>query len=588
MVANAYDADPIFETQHPQLSNLITRIRSGDLALPDFQRDFVWEPQETVELIRSVISRYPVGTLLFWKQNRTDPSFKPRPFKGAPKGNNQPAELVLDGQQRLTSLYQALTGTGDERYYLKLDEFVDSKQFRLLDVHEVNFEKAICVQPVNGKKGTKNDLDRTESYFGVFEVERFDEWLDSYAEERAGGNREAEKRIKQLYREVRDRYLIPLRSYGFPLVSLPESTPLEAVCTIFETLNRTGKQLGVFELLTAKYYPKGVNLRELWQDARESYPVLDEFKINPYNILQAICLRTHKSAQRADVLKKLTADDIKDNWTPVLKGFIGSLDVLEADCGVLTPKWLPYSMILVPMAAVWPEIQALKPLEKSAALTRLQQYFWCTVFTGNFDQGANSQAGADYVRLSEWLLDDKKQAPEAITDFALTATSIRSASTRRKALYTGLLCLTVTSKAKDFHTGQTMTRTRVREAKIDSHHIFPKSYLLKSNSSESAELILNRTLIDADTNRTIRDKAPSVYLGEMEKAHGKEKLEDVMASHAIPYYPDGPLATDNYEKFLDERLNLFIDLIESVTKKTVVRDDKEESARSAEQSSEPS
>ncbi|TDC68223.1 DUF262 domain-containing protein [Actinomadura sp. GC306] len=573
-MVSAYDADPIFETQHPQLSNLITRIRSGDLALPNFQRDFVWEPQRTVELLRSVISRYPVGTLLFWKQNRDEPAFAYRNFEEAPQANQAPAELVLDGQQRLTSLYQALTGSGDEKYFFKLDEFVENS--RVLEVHEIDFEKAIHIQPLNGRKRQEVTFSQEDSFFGVFEVEKFDDWLDSYAEQKGGGDRQAEKHIKQLYRGVRDRYLVPLRSYGFPLVSLPESTPLEAVCTIFETLNRTGKQLGVFELLTARFYPKGVNLRELWQEAQESYEVFEEFKIDPYSVLQAICLRSHKSAQRADVLKRLTADDIEEHWTPVLKGFIGSLDLLEADCGVLSPKWLPYSMILVPMAAAWPEIQALKPLERATPRRKLQQYFWCTVFTGNFDQGANSQAGADHAKLKEWLGRDDSPAPEAIADFNVTASSIRSATTRRKALYAGLLCLTVAAKAQDFHTGQTMTQSRVRENKIDSHHIFPKAFLVRNSFDESSELILNRALIDADTNRIIRDKAPSVYLPEMMEAHGREKLESVMISHAIPFQStEGALAEDRYSDFLDKRLELVIELIESVTERTVLRNDLE-------------
>jgi hypothetical protein len=571
-VATAYDADPIFETQHPQLSNLIARIRTGDLALPDFQRDFVWEPQRTVELLRSVVSRYPVGTLLFWRQNRDRPAFAYRSFEEAPNGQRPPAELVLDGQQRLTSLYQALTGTGDERYYFKLDEFVDGRQSVVLDVHEIDFEKAIIIQPASGKKRLEVTFEKKESYFAIHQIEQFDDWLDSYAEELSEGRRDREKNIKQIFRGVRDRYLIPLRSYGFPLVSLPEATPLEAVCTIFETLNRTGKQLGVFELLTARFYPKGVNLRTLWQEAIESYSVLEDFKIDPYSVLQAICLRAHNSAQRADVLKKLTAEDIGENWSAVLKGFIGALDLLEADCGVLSPKWLPYSMMLVPMAAVWPQIQALKPLERSVPRERIQQYFWCTVFSGNFDQGANSQAGADYARLKGWLMDETQVAPEAVANFNVTASSIRSATTRRKALYMGLLCLTVTGKAQDFHTGQTMTGSRVRETKIDSHHLFPKAYLAREKIKESSELILNRVLIDADTNRIIRDKAPSVYMAEMVDTHGQEKLETVLLSHAIPYSADGVLRRDNYSGFLDERLELIVELIESVTKRSIVRD----------------
>ncbi|MEU5198905.1 DUF262 domain-containing protein [Streptomyces scabiei] len=567
-MTSAYESNPIFQATPQQLSNVVTRIRSGDIALPDFQRDFVWDSSKTEELIQSIISEFPVGTLLFWKQG-SESLFASRNFEGAPPlGDKKPVDLVLDGQQRLTALYQALTGTGDERFYLKVDEFIENSSGRIFDFHEVKFDRAIISVPVatNQTQEKRNSEILTPAHFPVAEVSSFDDWLDEYVEVLNESDPGIDqKATKSLYRKMRDKYVIPLRSYGLPVVTLPETTPIEAVCTIFETLNRTGKPLGPFELLTARYFPQGVYLRDDWEEAQSSYKTLVDFSIDPYNVLQAVCLRAHGSAQRSDVLKKLEAGDIKEHWNPVIKGFAGVLDMLQADCGLVAPKWLPYGKLLIPMAAAWPEISALDPLDRASSYARLQKFYWCSVFTTNYDQGANSQVGADYARLRTWAVSGAGDPPEAVQDLPISAATFRTASVRRKALYSGLMSLLVTSRAEDFHTGQAMTPHRVSESKIDSHHIFPKAYLKRQGSEESSELVLNRSLIDAETNRIIKDRAPSVYLAEMAETYGADKLRSVLASHAIGSDDSSAVIRDDYEAFLGERLEIVVKMVERVT-----------------------
>src|SRR5690606_6759376 len=125
----------------------------------------------------------------------------------------------------------------------------------------------------------------------------------------------------------KSQYIEVLQTYSFPVVTLPASTSLAAICTVFETLNRSGKPLGAFELLTARYYPDGVNLRDLWSDSLAKYPLLDDqnFGVDPYSVLQAIALLKRDSAQRNDVLNQLTAIDVKDHWDSVVAGFDGVL-----------------------------------------------------------------------------------------------------------------------------------------------------------------------------------------------------------------------------------------------------------------------
>lgn len=575
-MTGTYDADPVFQANPAHLDHLLQKLHTGALAIPDFQREFTWEPRRTATLLRSMMSRFPAGTFLFWAVGHENERFGHRAVEGAPSRSTRPNELVLDGQQRLTSLYRALNNAGDERFFLHVMEFLDlpsSKNLdgKLLDSQDVDFEKAITWYPVDSAECQRfsNRQEQLENHLiPVDEHRQIDEWIDDYAHRYS--NVVDEKSVKTLLRKFRDVYLTPLRSYGFPVVTLPSNTRIEAVATVFETINSTGKALGPFELLTARFYPDGVLLRDLWEQAIADYPILDVFSVDAYSILQGITLRSHNSAQRSDVLKKLTASDVKAHWEPVVRGYARVLELLQAECGVVAPKLLPYTMLLVPMSAVWEEISKTKGPEQTGILARLKQFFWCTVFTTNYDQGANSQAGADYAKLRYWLYDNAREAPEAVANFSIDVAMLRSATTRRKALYAGVLALTVTAGARDFHSSLKLTPDRVRASKVDSHHIFPKSFLRSRSGPDAernSELILNRALIDPVTNKAIGSKAPSQYFRELRKSIDEHDLIEIMRSQLIDADDtQDPIRTDDYESFIERRLSDVLDMVRSVTK----------------------
>jgi hypothetical protein len=325
----------------------------------------------------------------------------------------------------------------------------------------------------------------------------------------------------------------------------------------------------VFDLVTARLYPQNINLRNLWDDARESFPTIEDFGLDAYSILQSVALRSLGSAQRSDVVTKVSAENIDAHWQAVITGYAGVLDFLQSEHGVLSKKWLPYNMLLVPMAAIWTEIAEMKPLARAAALERLGRYFWTSTFMTNFDQGANSQAGADFARLKEWIHSSEALPPEAVQDFNLQESTIYAANVRRKALHAGVMALTIRAGAKDFYSARKISPMKVTERRIDSHHIFPRAYL---KNPAIAERILNRALIDSETNRIIGKKAPSDYLDAIESLYGMEKVRDVLSSHAIRLAEDSGILNDDYEAFLLDRLEGVIQLIEDATGASVQRD----------------
>jgi len=554
----------IFYPSSEKLRFLLDSIHNREVALPDFQRDFVWDPRATEELIESILQNYPAGSLLRIK-NKSGFFFAPREVAGAPAlDGHSPSYLVLDGQQRLTSLYQALYGTGNHRYFMNLRGLLDGE-----DLDD-------CVFYLR-KRRAKRRFGTIEKQAGelVFPLEvvfghsdGFEEWLDRVLELRDEDG-ETGKELKQKLRDLRKTWIQNIEDYEFPVVTLAEETEAEAVCTIFETLNRTGVKLSVFDLLAARFWPENVRLRDLWDDAQTEYPILEEFEVDPYYILQAIAIFTAKAApscKRGDVLK-MEVGQIQAGWEPVVRGVADMLQMLRDDCGVVLPGWLPYNPILIPAGAVLAKHQSATGPQVGAIRDKMKRWFWCTSFGQVYENAPNSQAVKDVAELTTWFAGGAE--PESVRNFSFESDVLLETTVRQRALYRGCIALILRSQARDFHSGNRITASMVLEKKIDDHHVFPRGYLADSGEDVTATLrdcVLNRTLIDKETNIRIGKKAPAVYLAEIEAELGAERLDKVLESHLLPGGGDSSLREGRFSDFLDERQQRFAERIKEVTK----------------------
>lgn len=551
-----------FKTNPEKLDVLLKQIESRRLALPDFQRDFVWDGAEIQDLLVSVALEYPAGSLLFLKQKAAG-NFKAREFAGAPPIDSEPPEMVLDGQQRLTSLYQALYGKGDYRYFVNFQAILEGEDFERCIFH-LPEKKALPIIESLDRQAKDLYFPLPTLYMGSFE-----EWLDEIIELREGSDGDVND-LKKALRAAYKEYVKSIQDYEFPVVDLPGDTSIEAVCKIFETLNRTGVKLTVFELLVARFWPQGVNLRKHWDDALAEYDILDDFGVDPYWLLQSISLRstTPPAAQRKHVLN-LDKAAINAHWDAVIEGAAKALDLLRTE-GVLTSKWLPYSALLIPLAAIWPKVEEQKGADVGKARALLTQYFWCSVFTGSYDSSPNSQAARDVVQLDKWI--DGGPEPDVIKNYRFDPSELLVARTGRRAFYRAVMALTLRHGARDFFTGQPITPDRLRD-KIDAHHVFPRDWLKKNDAADTADLVLNQALIAKETNRTIQARGPSEYLADIENALTPDGLKSVLDSHLLPSDGGSGLRTDDYEAFLLERQDLVLAELQRATGKAALEVD---------------
>jgi hypothetical protein len=550
-----------FETHPKSLKDeLLNLVHTREMALPDFQRDFVWQPGQTKSLIISLSKSFPAGSLL--RIESTEIMFAPRAIATAPELNgHKPKYLILDGQQRLTSLYQALYGTGDHVYFVRLQKLIEGVE---LD-EALFYERRERGEKRYGSMEKQARL-RTLPLQQIFGGAGFYSWLDDIEEVIEADDRSANltSKDRQALRGVYVNFIEPMVNYKFPVVTLPDNTSLEAVCTIFETLNSTGVRLSVFDLLSARYYAKGENLRELWANALANTKNLEYYGIDPYYILQMISAHTRNSLKRSDVLN-LEADKVVELWEDATWGMDQALDMLHDECGVLNQKFLSYNTILIPLAVMFMQHRRLRGPIVGALRSKLKRWYWCAVLGQAYESSPTSQSITDINELNGWLQGG--QEPQTVTTCNFERDTLFTTTTRQRAVYRGVLCLILRRPPLDFHSTKALTSGLIEEHRVDDHHIFPNAFLNATTDLTQREIdcILNRTLIDRQTNQMIGKKPPGEYIGLIEEELGSTRLEEVLASHYLPTGSDSTLRRDDFDSFRNERADRILELIREVT-----------------------
>lgn len=555
------------DTPTKELSWLLKQIQEQEVALPDFQRDFVWEPGATQELIISIANNYPAGSLLAIRN--THSYFAAREFEGAPSLNGfKPTYLILDGQQRLTSLYQAFYGVGEYRYFINLRPLIDGMD---IDDENVLFHVRASARRGWHAKALKQyatlDGQAEDLVLPLSELcdkNNFYVWLDAVSEKVE--DKEARTVLKQKLLALKGRLIDNIEGYKFPVVLLSDRTPADAVCTIFETLNRTGVKLSVFDLLAARFWPEQVKLREMWDSALLNHPIIQDFGIDPYYVLQTVALlRTEgaPSCKRKDVLA-LQSAQVAETWSKAALGIADALTILRDDCGVLIPKWLPYNTILIPFGALLAKHRA-KGLKVGEIRNKLVRWFWCSVFGQTYENAPNSQSTKDLTEVGVWLSGGP--APSHVAAFTFEPTALYEVTPKQRALYRGVISLILSGNPRDFHNVKPMTRTMMDEEGVDDHHVFPDAHLKDSGVSESKrrDCVLNRTLIDRTTNQSLSRRNPASYFLEMRDRLGAAEYQRLLDSHLLPSDADSPLLSDDYETFLKWRCTTIGEAIKEAT-----------------------
>lgn len=408
------------------LRPLAESINSGEMGLPDFQRDFDWSAADVRALLATTLSGWPAGSLLLLDARKT--IFKLREFEGGPNLSKNPEYAVLDGQQRLTSLYQALFAKGDTLFAVSWNDELGED----LDERIVYYKRSVW----NAKYATIHQQLEHEiiPVYVLKSPSDYFEWRDRILDVSSEKER-VRSALNKIYKEDISR----IHDYEFPAVILDASTEPEAIARIFERVNRTGMRLNAFDLMVAKTYSENWNLRIQWEEACASNPEVSAFlEEDGMALLQAMALRERKDVRQSAVLS-LPKNTVQEHWIPIVAATGIAVQFLVKCCGVVQRDFLPYGNIIAPLVALAAD-GAVQERQ-----VEIRRWFFHTAFMSSFDAAANTRLAAHYANLRADRLGKISVATTIVEIDTVTKKSNRS-------FYNGFLSALCTSFTSDDNT----------------------------------------------------------------------------------------------------------------------------------------
>ena len=589
-----------FDSTKIGLPEMINQIIEGKVQLPDFQRGWVWDDSHVRSLLISIARSFPIGAVMLLETGG-EVRFQVRPVENLVFSEPlpEPERLILDGQQRLTSLTQVLAlktpvktfneqGKPIERYYyINIQAALDNQ----LDEAFIAVEKD-RMRKTNFGRDVELDLSDVEKecqafYFPCNQILNSDEWEKSLM---------LYNRDKFFtYMEFREKVLRPFRDYDVPLITLKKATSKEAVCLVFEKVNTGGVPLSVFELVTASFAADGFNLRDDWYGSklRQVEGRVTRIKqndilktIEPTDFLQAITLLCTYEKRQADLQEGLSGKNVSavnakrasvlslnlqdyQKWADIVeKGFQLAAAFMRKQC-FFSNRDLPYRTQLIPLAAVLSLLQE-KWLEPQI-YNKLNQWFWCGVLGELYGGAVETRIANDLDDLLAWV-NDGEGLPRTVIDASFDVNRLDTLRSRLSAAYKGINVLLLRDGAKDFFWKATIQELDREEVQLDIHHIFPKIWCEQQGiHADTYNSIINKTPISYKANRMIGGKAPSNYLGAIQE-HKNVKLNDsemndILMSHCIPYEQ---LRADDFLGFMNKRKENILNRIQEVMGKSLL------------------
>jgi|LSQX01.3.fsa_nt_gb hypothetical protein len=586
------------------LGSLMEELKKGHFVIPDFQREFEWQPWDVLDLIKSIFMDYYIGTLLLWKGSKENYKMLSCDPIYAFNGKDSPQHIVLDGQQRLTAIYYAFFQPEEVfpgrakpmAYFMNIQSFLDDdfektfwydsltkKNIKLLANNELQFEQHIFPLGVM-KEGTWGTSDWIKAYRDYWQT-KADEITGDDEEGIKTKSKylafaESAKKFKDAIEEIFNQYYI---SY----IELDRDIDVAKVCDIFTQINSKGVSLDIFDLLNAILRPKDIYLKKLWHEAEDALSYTDAKKMKIYvlqvmSILeQSYCSAKYlyylvpeatKTIKKSDgtkekiVLVQDTNDFLK-RWEAAVKALNKAIQSLKSprDYGAITPAFVPYPSIIPAFAAIKSYVDGLGTPNKLDIQIKIRKWYWASVFTNRYSSSVESSSAKDFQDLKKWF-EDSDAEPEVIADFIgkYKTIDLMNENPKGSAIYNAIFNLFVINEARDWSTFDLP-----EYESLDDHHIVPYS-IFKDIAGSSINSILNRTPISADTNRRIiKARMPNEYIKEMLKNNDPERVYGVLASHliskkAVDVLLRNPFTKEDFEEFLSIRQETIRDAIENL------------------------
>ncbi len=570
------------------IADLIKNIDSGSLRLPEFQRDFVWEIDRTYSLFDSLVRDIFIGSIIHGM-----PSFEisVRSFDNRPrnqrrssrrlslpveiltiqqirqeKERNKTIELLLDGQQRTTAIYRAMEGFDKVWFIAKKDKELVSltESFRESSLENLLYS-------IQGEEDDErisiclSDVWRWAKIAGVRDnivTEAFNK--TKYFSKISNENKDFIDERLSKYFVLKDKLISLINSEKLISYYLLDMS-LEKFVTFFERSNSLGVQLNFIDILAAKLYAGGFNLKKKIDEFRTNNK---DYALDPQIIVRVLAYvkSNGKEVNKNYILKELTAKDFNENWDKYCMYYKSVIDYLYQNGMIISEKWLAYDYLLIPMIIL--------AINKSGDLSQIREetvefikfWYWSCIFSMRYSGSSNERVIED----SKILLDFENQIYATlhsyipkISKYQITEyNDLINYDKKANPIYKGLFNLMNFKKDRFLNLNNT-NKLSLNED-IDDHHIFPRDYVMKSASfseddKDLIDCVANRMLVPKINNIRINNKAPSEYLRELLAINSN--LTKSLESHLVDSTIINGDYDQKYSSFIEQRMKSIFMLI---------------------------
>lgn len=570
------------------LSQLVADIDKGAVALPEFQRDFVWEVEKTYDLFDSFVKDIFVGSLIYGS-----PSFeitvreidkRPKIGKGSrvklkltshdratidKMVKTSGFRLLLDGQQRATSVYRALKGVDPVYFICKQDSELEpdeaaiepskrGAETMLLEFAGAPQSGRVCIAMAHVYEVLNGEYRRDREKVPLFmQTCQFQGLI--------AGNAETTVQFESYLTQVRnlENLFRQEKLVAYYLLDTDE----EKFALFFERSNSMGQTLNFIDILAAKLYA-GFNLRQHIEDFETANPGM---KLNKEVLVRFISfvVSNGKDTGRAYILGTLNHAHFTEHWTPAVTLYLRAYEYLRINRLLIHPGWMPYDNLLIPLMAFLRQIPHFEFSQISELQSRaVQTWYWLSILSKRYSSAAQTYVLDDAKAMGAAGAGDFLLLPGLLSKMSVevtTADELFSIYKKYDALYKGVINL-VNLATGGFTSWQSGQPVSWQTSSLEDHHIFPKDYLNKIAAAGDDALtpvlidcVVNRTLIPKLTNIKVSNKKPSTYLGELRAKNGQ--LEAALDKHMIPRSLESGEYDDVYTIFLDDRAKHILNAI---------------------------
>ncbi len=507
------------------IRRLIEKINQGDIRIPAFQRDYVWEAEQVAFLLDSIYKGFPIGTVILWK---TDNRLKTEKMLGSfvlPEPQKQyPVNYVLDGQQRITSIFsvfQTDLQPEDDRF---VDVYFDMSA-------EENVQESLFLSFAQGEADPSR-------HFPVKTL------FDSVGYRKATASLDENQIMK--VDALQDRfkeYLIPNETF--------ESGDRDKVAIVFERINRAGTPLAVFELLTAWSWSDQFDLVEKFENLQQEIAEHGyEDLCDDQDLQLRICAGVIRGETTPSNIISLRGEDIRNRFDDIERGIVGAIDFLKRELHIHQYKLLPFPGILVPLSTFF----ATDKIEGQPYTDKQKQtiikWFWRSLFTRRFSSDVNERQALDIIEFAKLKADENYAFRFPKSENSVSFHGNFSAGNANSKT---LILLLNSMRPHSFVSGAQIDLSKIlkKASKHEYHHIFPRKHLERVGvSASSVNILANICFLTRSDNNAIRDKSPAEYIEKYRNDNIQSYIDEALCP------PDFDKL--DYAQFVETRIALLM------------------------------